>query len=390
VDIQATHAELLARAQAMQPILRQYAASGDARRRTAHEVIDEMTAAGLFRMFTPRRFGGHQVGVRTAVEVIETLGQADPSAAWIVGLAASTTFIATLANPSVQEEVFGPNPDVQIAGGGRPVTARKVDGGVQISGQWPFSSGLHYASWAALGATVAEASGQSESFWCLVPATQLSFEDTWHTAGMRATGSNTWSAHEVHVRRDHLIATSDLLEGAMTVTGEHPRYRVPFVPLATLLLVAPTLGAGIGALDMTIAGASEKSIEQSSFGNQGESVSVQISIAEAALKLQAAQLVAHSLADALDRSAIDGYQIAYPQRAHYKAMATYTVRQVLDSMRVLLNIHGADSFLAASHLQQLFRDASTAARHAGTNLAVACEVYGKVLLDIPERMCTMV
>jgi hypothetical protein len=63
---------------------------------------------------------------------------------------------------------------------------------------------------------------------------------------------------------------------------------------------------------------------------------------------------------------------------------------VLQAIHELVNIHGAGSFAESSRMQQIWRDANTAARHAGLNSAVGYEVYGKALLNVDERITAMI
>jgi 3-hydroxy-9,10-secoandrosta-1,3,5(10)-triene-9,17-dione monooxygenase len=53
-------------------------------------------------------------------------------------------------------------------------------------------------------------------------------------------------------------------------------------------------------------------------------------------------------------------------------------------------VHGAGSFAESSQVQQYWRDANTAARHAGLQPVVGYEIYGKALLGIAERISTLV
>jgi len=55
----------------LQPLLRKHAAAGEVNREQADEVIDGLTAAGLFRLMKPSRFGGYEGGLRTLLEVAE-------------------------------------------------------------------------------------------------------------------------------------------------------------------------------------------------------------------------------------------------------------------------------------------------------------------------------
>jgi alkylation response protein AidB-like acyl-CoA dehydrogenase len=73
-----------------------------------------------------------------------------------------------------------------------------------------------------------------------------------------------------------------------------------------------------------------------------------------------------------------------------RATAGYAAQQVLDAINILINVHGAASFAESNRLQQYWRDANTAARHAGLNAAVGYEILGKDLLGIDEPISPMV
>jgi alkylation response protein AidB-like acyl-CoA dehydrogenase len=84
--ISPSRAELVARAIELQPLLREHAPQMDAQRQLSDEVNTALVDAGLFRLLTPKRFGGYESGLRTAVEVTAALGAADGSTAWLVGI----------------------------------------------------------------------------------------------------------------------------------------------------------------------------------------------------------------------------------------------------------------------------------------------------------------
>jgi 3-hydroxy-9,10-secoandrosta-1,3,5(10)-triene-9,17-dione monooxygenase len=69
-----SHEELVARARALQPLLRQNAAEGGLLRRLPDAVGDALTAAGMFRLLSPTRFGGYAVDLRTVLKVSEAKG----------------------------------------------------------------------------------------------------------------------------------------------------------------------------------------------------------------------------------------------------------------------------------------------------------------------------
>jgi alkylation response protein AidB-like acyl-CoA dehydrogenase len=384
-----THAELVARARDLQPLLRKHVADGEVYRRQADEVIEALTTAGLFRLFTPRRFGGYATSLRTQVDVTEALAEADGSAAWVVGIASGGAWVSAHATERAQEEVFGPDPDVRISGSANPAPARRVDGGLRVDGRWAYASGSPHASWAGVATAVADEHGRPVSaYFGLVPRSDLSLEDTWQTVGMRGTGSNTWVGNDLFVPEHRLFAIAEVAEGSPC--HDEPLYRLPFASVALLILMGTLLGLGRAALDYTIEKAPTKSMHHTFFARQSDSVAVQVQTAEAALKLQTARLHTHRIADDLDAAAIDGGTLDYADRAQIRAQAGYAVQQVLEAIQILLNVHGAAAFAEASPLQQIWRDANTGGRHAGFNAAVGYEVFGKVLLGVPERISAMI
>jgi 3-hydroxy-9,10-secoandrosta-1,3,5(10)-triene-9,17-dione monooxygenase len=385
---QPARTQLVDRAVNVQGLLREWLAEGDIHRRLSDEVIDALTGAGFFRLWKPRRFGGYPVDLRTVVQLTETLAEADGSAAWVVGIASTGAWATNRGSEQLQEEIFGADPDARIAGSGMPCPARREQGGLRLTGRWGYASGSPHASWAALAATVTDDSGQPDAYFCLVPVAQLRLEDTWRTVGMRGTGSNTFTAEDVFVPEHRTIPVTKLSEGS---TGsDEPVHRLPFAQVGTLALIGTLLGLGRAALALTIDNAPSKSMHHTFFARQSDSVGVQVQVAEAALKLQTAQLHAYRVADDLDIAAANRVDLEYGFRAQARAQFGYMAQQVLDAIHILLNVHGAASFAETSLMQQYWRDANTAARHAGLNAVVGYEVFGKELLGVPERISPMV
>jgi 3-hydroxy-9,10-secoandrosta-1,3,5(10)-triene-9,17-dione monooxygenase len=383
-----SHEELVARARALQPLLRQNAAEGELLRRLPDAVSDALTEAGMFRLLAPTRFGGYAVDLRTVLKVSEALGEIDASASWLVSIGSVGAWLmGQLCSQQAQEEIFGLNPDARVAGTSTPGSARRVDGGLRISGRWSYASGACHADWAVLAAAVTEGSAEPvDAGFCVVPAQQLRLETTWYTVGMRGTGSDTWVADDVFVPDYLTIPMSTIADETPRVADDESMFRLPFTAVATLLLVGPLLGLGRAALQLVIDKAPSKAMRDTVFLRQSESVGVQIQIAEAALGLRTAQLHAFDIAAALDDAAAEGRLVTYASRAEIRARLGYVAQEVLHAISVLVNVHGSGSFAEASRMQQYWRDANTAARHAALQPVVGYEVYGKSLLGIEQRI----
>jgi alkylation response protein AidB-like acyl-CoA dehydrogenase len=384
-----SHAELANSARELHPLLRRYTTDGEINRQLSDEVITALTDAGLFRLFTPRRFGGYATSLRTLVEVTETLAEADSSAAWVVNIAAGGAWGAAHATARAQAEVFGDNPDARVSGSNRPIHARRVDGGVQVSGRWAYASGAPHANWAGLGIAVPDDNGGPiDAYFALVPRPEVILEDTWHTAGMRGTGSHTWLSEDLFVPEHRLIPMAALSEGAPQ--HDEALYRLPMGPVFRLNLMGTLLGLGRAALDYTIQNAASKGVSFTVYARQSDSVAAQTQIAEAALKIDTARLHTYASVDQLDFATTHSISVDYPARARIWASSGYAVQQILDAIQLLLNVHGTASFAVSNPLQRIWRDANTAGRHGGLNTAVGYEVLGKTLLGSPERISPMV
>src|SRR6188508_3108374 len=77
-------AELLARAEALVPVLRERAGRTEELRRLPDETIDDLHRTGLFRILQPRRVGGSELPFRAIVELVATIGGGDGSTAWVL------------------------------------------------------------------------------------------------------------------------------------------------------------------------------------------------------------------------------------------------------------------------------------------------------------------
>ena len=75
-------------ARKLQPVIRAAADEIDAARELPRPLFEALADAGLFHLAVPRAIGGGELDLPTYVHVIEELGKADASTAWVVNQAA--------------------------------------------------------------------------------------------------------------------------------------------------------------------------------------------------------------------------------------------------------------------------------------------------------------
>ena len=243
-----THDEMLDRVQGLVPGLRERAAETEELRRIPDATMEELHAAEVFHMLSPKGVGGLGMGLETYVEVVRRLARGCASTAWSAGHLIEHVWMLARWPQEAQDEVFANGPAPLAAATGAPAgVARKVPGGYSISGRWTFASGVMHARWALLAAQHGDVRLQ-----CLVPLADVELLDVWQTAGLRGTGSNDIRAGDLFVP-EHRTLDWELL-GAETNPGSllhaDPLIHTPMGALLNMVAPAAALGSAEYALDL--------------------------------------------------------------------------------------------------------------------------------------------
>jgi 3-hydroxy-9,10-secoandrosta-1,3,5(10)-triene-9,17-dione monooxygenase len=380
------------RAAGLVELLRRNAARTEQERRVAEENIAALEEAGLFTITVPKRLGGHQASMRTLVEVSAELGRGCGSTAWTVSLVNIAGWLIGLYPQRTQCEVYQANPGARACVTLPPLgTSKAAAQGRVVSGRWPFASGCLHAQWALLGMVVTGERGERlDHAMALVPMDQLAIEDTWHTAGMCGTGSNTLLAHDVFVPEHRILSVTKALRGEYP-TGDEALYRAAFAPTLALSLVGSQLGLVKGAMELVLASlATGRPLANTSYEHAREAPATQMHIAEAAQLIDTATLHLTRAADDIDNWAASGRYMPVLDRARVRMDAVTVAQRSREALSILLGVEGARSFADANPLQRLWRDQETASRHAMINPAVATESYGRALLGIEEQITPLI
>jgi alkylation response protein AidB-like acyl-CoA dehydrogenase len=387
-------AELVARARELHPLLKANAAQGEQDRRVPEESIRALTDAGLFKIATPRRYGGYETSMRTMLDVSAAVAEADGGTAWVLTLTNVCNWLTGLFPERAQDEVFGADPAAKVSGVLAPTaTTSKVDGGWRVSGRWFYNSGSWHATWAGLGIPVTDEDGAVvDQGLALIPRSDLELEDTWFVAGMKSSGSNCLVAEDVFVPEHRVLMVPPAIGGDYPSehTDTESLYRSALVPILALVLVGPQLGMGRAALEYVTARAAKKPISYTFYTAQSESVGFQLQVAEAARLIDSAHLHAYRAAADIDEAAARGEYPDFVTRARVRSDTGYVAECITRALDILLFAHGAGSFADVNPLQRIWRDSATAARHAVVSPQVSYEVYGKALLGVEDSITPLV
>ena len=170
----ATTRRCAVRARSCRPCASARRATEDARMliRENEQLLHE---TGLFRFHQPKTFGGMELDFVAIFDIPAEIARGCPSTAWNVGNLATHHWMLGFYEPETQHEVWDANPDALIASSialaaGR---GRKVDGGFEVTGRWPFSSGVDNSDWNMLAVTVYDGDKAVDWRLCLVPEDRL-------------------------------------------------------------------------------------------------------------------------------------------------------------------------------------------------------------------------
>jgi indole-3-acetate monooxygenase len=381
------------------PIL--YAAIGLAEQiRTASEEIERgrrlppsiaaaMKEAGVFGMAMPRVWGGPELDPLTQFRVIEALAAADGSVGWCAMIGCDGGYVTAFLDQDVARAMY---PDVSVATGAAATTtgqAVRVPGGYCVSGRFPFVSGCQHCEWVWLGCIVVEngvprvdGNGVPETRQCVLPLSQCEIMDTWHTTGLRGTGSNDVVVRDAFVEEEHSFSFQD----PELIKRSGPLYSFPFLFIAKG--AAPALGIARHALDVLIESAAAKPARRYTLGEHIEApkvlrddVYVQEAVGRAETLLAAARAYYFDVMGDLWATLVDGRQPSERQLALFVTAFPHVVGVCVEVVQLVYKAAGGGAVYQKGPLDRCLRDVLTMNQHVVGTLRTY-EMAGRLLLGL--------
>ena len=382
----ATSRDPLAAAEDLLPEIRAAADEVDEGRRVPDWLARKLADAGFFHLLTGRDHGGMAADPVTAARVIESLSTASPSVGWVTMILATASFWTVRMVPEeVRREIFavaspGEIQPAVIAGTlvphGRAV---RVEGGWRLTGQWPFASGCHQATWMPTAAwlhdgegPIRDDNGAPEWRAFHLPASDCTILDTWYTSGLRGTGSTDYTMDGVFVA-DNYVKKHSLLEEAVL-----PDRRYTYAAFNVPMLSAVALGAARGAVDALtelFGGKVDRRNQRpvaGAFDKQAD-----LGMAEATVSSARAYLY-ETTSRAWDIIS-SGEELPRELRAGMRLACTHAVLASVDAVDRVHLAGGATSINSSSPIDRFFRDAHAVAAHAFVRQATMAD-GGQLLL----------
>jgi alkylation response protein AidB-like acyl-CoA dehydrogenase len=369
-------------ARKLQPMIRAAADEIEATRELPRALFEALADAGMFRLALPRSLDGAELDLPGYVQVIEELGKADASTAWIVNQGAIFATYAARMEPDVARLIWVDTPRSVVANTPAPTAqAVVVPGGYRVTGRQGFSTGCRHAAWLAPHAQVIENgrvrldNGQPETRYLFVPVAEAELLDTWHVRGMRGTGTHHFAVQDVFVPADRSVRSV-----TATLREPGPLYRVPRTLCFASGDAAVALGMARTCLETfhELAGAKTPRAMAALLRDQSM-VQVQVGQAEAAVRSGRAFLM-ETVRDVW-AAATQG-ALTLDHRAALRLATTHGIRLAAQAIDTVYNAAGATAVYEDQLLQRHFQDIHVITQHLQGRLA-HYELVGRHVLGLP-------
>jgi indole-3-acetate monooxygenase len=362
-------------------LARDLAATTERERALPQALVDQLRATGLMRAGAPAALGALEASPATTLSGAEKIARGDASAGWCVSIAATSSLLSAYLPDRGAAEIFG-DPSSVAAGVWAPRgRAVAVEEGLRVSGRWPFCSGISHSQWLFAGCVLDQHQADAEAPILRVvalPTAELEILDSWHTSGLRGTGSHDALADELFVPDHHVLS---LLGAAPRIDA--PLYRFPIFGFFALSIGAAALGNARGAIDDLIELAAGKT-PQGSSRVLAERPATQAAVGEAEAALRAARALYYQAIEEAWAAAQEDGAVEESLRLGLRLAATHAVRTSAEVARRMYDLGGGAAIYEDSPLQRRFRDAYTATAHFQVNPAT-WELAGRLLLGVPTK-----
>jgi 3-hydroxy-9,10-secoandrosta-1,3,5(10)-triene-9,17-dione monooxygenase len=250
--------EMLRRAVALRPLLRERQAECEAAGELPGDTNDRFIAAGFYRILQPRCFGGYEFALPDFIRVMIEIARGCSESAWVLALTSGHTVLAAQLTESTQRELFGPSGDFRAPGVGMPGgVGVPTDGGLRVKGAWDYASGCDLATHFFGSTMVRDPKTQASlgNAWICFDRDQFRIVDNWDVIGMQGTGSRRVVIEDAFVPADRALW---FLDGQGRPVRDHPghalhpnpMYQAWLAPLLISEVAAVSVGAARGALDI--------------------------------------------------------------------------------------------------------------------------------------------
>jgi alkylation response protein AidB-like acyl-CoA dehydrogenase len=279
--------------------------------------------------------------------------------------------MAAFLEPEIAVRVY---PHAATATGGvfAPNARGIRDGdGFSVTGRWQWGSGTQHCAWIVGGAMCDDGSQRL----CFFPPSDVEFHDTWHSIGLRGTGSLDFSVEGAHVADAFTVRA-----GTAAAHVDEPLARFPNFTLLALGIAATAIGVARRALDelATLARSKTPQFSSRTLANSGFA---QAEFAKAEGRWRSARAYLRDEVGAAWETAVAGAPVSVEARVAMRLAAAHAAASGVAVADSAFTLAGGTAVYETSVLGRCLRDAHVMTQH----IMVAPKLHetlGKHLLGV--------
>jgi alkylation response protein AidB-like acyl-CoA dehydrogenase len=325
-------------------------------RRLPLDLVEQLRAAGCFRLAVPHRHGGSGASLPEHLEVVRELAIVDGSVGWTVMIGSLAPMIAGALPPATFDSLFANGPDFVGAGSFNPSgVARPVTGGYRVSGRWGFASGCQHADW-LLAHCVVDDGRMPPLRMMAMPVDEATILDTWTVSGLCGTGSHDFTLDDVFVPEAHTFSIFEPSPSTESIA------HIPELVVSSFAIATVAVGIAEGAVaELTTMSTAKVPMFASAplaanplFRHRLGEMSAHLRAARAALDMDVAAAWASALA---------GDEPTVEQRARWRSTAVWVTTACAEVVDAAYTAGGGSALYARSPLQRRLRDIHAVTQH---------------------------
>ena len=362
-----------------------------------NETVRDLEAAGLCKVWVPKRYGGAELDLATGIETTREIARGCASTAWCLSVYQQHSWIVSHFPEAAQRETLAAEPDFHIAavlaGRGK---ARRVEGGYELSGFWPFGSGCEHGSWIALGAVVVDDTGNEIRLdheidglpaqnvrLFLLPIGEVDIKGDWDVAGLAATGSHSVAVQPVFVPEHRSLFMPDTVEGKAPGQALHtsPLYQSTYYAFLVTALGGLAPGVAQGALDALLANV-ETRVVMPMNQIQRDMHRTHRQIGEIETKIRLADLLIDDSVARIEAAAEAGRLLDAGERARCRLDVATAVDLAYRATEIVFFAAGGSTLNLQHPIQRAMRDMHAIKAHYFMDIETAQELRGMTALGV--------
>ncbi|HEY0726244.1 MAG TPA: hypothetical protein VGD41_20150, partial [Pyrinomonadaceae bacterium] len=238
-----------------------------------------------------------------------------------------------------------------------------VDGGYRVTGRWPLGSGCQHSAWIVGGCRVLDGAeprlgsdGMPITRLLFFPSEECEILDTWHSIGLRGTGSHDYTVTDVFVPAARSLSFRE------PPVEAGPLYALPTIALFGAVLAAVPLGIARHAIDILLELAGTK-IASRSRQSLREDVTMQADLGRAEALLRSGRAFLYEVLDEAWQVVNTGETLSIAQRAMLWLASTHAATAAKQATELMFSAGGSASPYASGGLERCVRDVHAACQH---------------------------